>query len=282
MTRKRLRLLVPHERKVQPLSRGHSRPSDREVPSLASPPACFSRRLRWLSSARLRRLRALIRTDRGVGHVELRAPEASNRWIADTVLYLLSEDPQKIDWQALSPPAAPVRTALELKTPDVDPDELLPLTEETGVTCGLGRGRAYENRPLKVKVILTLITLSFLSLPLDYLWFNLAADPLSQDVFYERGLAFTLKAAGVALLNGAGAFCLLRMRPRGEIFFGLALLLSWPLGVPSIPLPFSLVEYVENGWGGFYRLLSPLLSVALIVYTRRLITAARPTRPEGF
>jgi hypothetical protein len=142
-------LLVPHERKVQPLSRGHSRPSDREVPSLASPPACFSRRLRWLSSARLRRLRALIRTDRGVGHVELRAPEASNRWIADAVLYLLSEDPQKIDWQALSPPAASVRTALELKTPDVDPDELLPLTEETGVTSGLGLGRPTRTVPSK-------------------------------------------------------------------------------------------------------------------------------------
>lgn len=146
--------------------------------------------------------------------------------------------------------------------------------------------RPYEARPLGVKVIVTLCVLSLLSLLLDYLWFNLLGDEVAREVFASFGMAFTLKSGLVAIVNGIGAFCLLRMKPNGEIFFALAIMLSYCLWVPSVPLPYSLVGYVDNSWGHYYAWpLSLVVSLAFAVYARRLIGALRAKAmaiPAGF
>lgn len=136
----------------------------------------------------------------------------------------------------------------------------------------MARERPYEDRPRGVKLIVTLCVLSFALLPLDYLWCNLAGDDVVQMFFLHFGMPFTVKSALIATMNGVGAFCLLRMKPNGEIFFGLALLLSVLLSVASFPLPYSLLEYVENDWSHYYAWpVSPLISVAFMGYARRLM-----------
>jgi hypothetical protein len=42
-----------------------------------------------------------FRTDRGTSSLELRADPETNKWIADAVRYVLSEDPERIDWARL-------------------------------------------------------------------------------------------------------------------------------------------------------------------------------------
>lgn len=55
--------------------------------------------------------RLVLRSDRGSASIELRAGFESNDWIVATTRYLLSEHPERIDWDTLrrwSPSAQPV------------------------------------------------------------------------------------------------------------------------------------------------------------------------------